>query len=141
MLTTKLATLIQLKVVYMKVSGRTSSLLQYSCKMAKIINIGQRQDTTHGTEATPTTCLPPSRKFWYSLTVSNPSSHERLFCLVFFCSAPTQTVLMCTVGTTESKGHLNLKRLTAKWHIKTTFLRPAYSLQAEDFIHQDLTPI
>ena len=55
LLATKLAILIQLKVVYMKVSGRTSSLLQYSYKMPKIINIGQRWDITHATEATPTT--------------------------------------------------------------------------------------
>ena len=66
---TKLAILIQLKVVHMNVSGRTSSFLQYSCKMPKIINIGQRRDTTHTTEATPTTSLPSSRKFWYSLMV------------------------------------------------------------------------
>ena len=81
LLATKLGTLIQLKVVYMKVSGRTSSLLQYSCKMPKIINIGQRLDVTHATEATPTSS-PSSRKFWHSLTVSNPSSHVRLFCFL-----------------------------------------------------------
>ena len=123
----------------MKVSGRTSSFLQYSCKMPKIINIGQRRDTTHATEPTPTTSLPSSRKFWYSLMVSNPSSHDQLFCLAFFCSASTQTVLMRTIGTTEYKGHLNLKRSTVKQHIKTTLLRPTYSLQAGEFIHQDLT--
>ena len=33
---TKLAMQIQLKVVYMEVSGRTSSLLQYSCMMPKM---------------------------------------------------------------------------------------------------------
>ena len=33
------------------------------------------------------------------LMVSNPSSRVQLFCLAFFCSASTQTVLMCTVGT------------------------------------------
>ena len=60
------------------------------------------------------------------LTVSNPSSHDRLFCLPFFCSASTQTVLMCTVGTTEYKGHLNLKRSTTKRHIKTTLQRSTY---------------
>ena len=89
LLTTKLATLIQLKVVYMKVSRRTSSLLQYSCKMPKIINIEQQCDTTHATEATPTTILPSSRKFWYSLMVSSHSSHDRLFSLVFCYSAST----------------------------------------------------
>ena len=86
---------------------------------AKNHNSGQRRDTTHTTEPTPTTSLPPSRKFWYSLTVSNPSSHDRLFCLAFFCSASTQIVLMRTVGTTEYKGHLNLKHSTTKRHIKT----------------------
>ena len=35
---------------------------------------------------------------------SNPSSHDRLFCLAF--STLTQTVLTCTVGSTEYKGHL-----------------------------------
>ena len=127
LLATKLATLIHLNVVYLKVSGRTCSLLQYSCKMPKSMNSGQRRDTTHATEATPTTSLPSSRKFWYSPTVSNPSSHDRLFCLAFFCSASTQTVLVRTVGTTEYKGHLNLKRSTAKRHIKTTLLRPTYN--------------
>ena len=138
---TKLAIQIQLKVLYVEVPGRTSSLLQYSCKMPKSMNSGQRRDTTHATEATPTTSLPSSRKFWYSPTVSNPASHDRLFCLAFFCSASTQTVLMRTIGTTEYKGHLNLKRSTAKRHIKTTLLRPTYSLQAGEFIHQDLTTI
>ena len=138
LLATKLAIL---KVVYMKVSGRISNLLQYSCKMPKIINIGHRRDTTHTTEATPTTSLLSSRNFWHSLTVSNASSHDRLFCLVFFCSASTQTVLMRTVGTTEHKGHLNFKRSTAKRHMKTTLLRPTYSLLAGEFIHQDLTTI
>ena len=38
-------------------------------------------------------------------------------------SASTQTVLMCTVGTTEYKGHLNLKCSTTKRHIKTTLQR------------------
>ena len=90
---------------------------------------------------TPTISLPSSRKFWYSLTVSNPSGHDQLFCLAFFCSASTQTVLMRTIGTTEYKGHLNLKRSTAKRHIKTTLLCPTYSLQAREFIHQDLTTI
>ena len=54
--------LIQLKILYMEVSGRTSSLIQYSCMMPKIINIGWRRDTTHATEATPTTSLPPLQK-------------------------------------------------------------------------------
>ena len=80
--------------------------------LPKIINIGQQRDTTNATEATPTTSLPSSRKFWYSLTVSNPSSHDRLFRLAFFCSASTQTVLMRMIGTTEYKRHLNLKRST-----------------------------
>ena len=128
-------------VVCMKVSGRTGSLLQYSWKMPKIINIGQRRDTTHTTEATPTTSLPSSRKFLYFLTVSNPSSHYRLFCLVFFCSASTQTVLMRTVGTTEYKDHLNLKRSTTNGNIKTTLLCPTDTLQAGEFFHQDLTTI
>ena len=81
------------------------------------------------------------QKVWHSLTVSNPSSHVRLFCWAFFCSASTQTVLMHMVGTTEYKGHLNLKCSTTKRHIKTTLLRPMYSLQAGEFIHQDVTMI
>ena len=77
LLTTKLAILIQLKVVYMKVSGRTSSLLQK-----------QHQQQAY---------LLPER-FLYSLMVSNLLSHARLFYLEFFCSTLTQTVLMCTVA-------------------------------------------
>ena len=38
----KLAIQVQLKVLYMEVSGRTSSLLQYFYMMPKTINIGQR---------------------------------------------------------------------------------------------------
>ena len=62
-------------------------------------------------------------------------SHFRLLCLVFFCSALTQTVLICTVGSTECKDHLQLKHSTAEWHIKTTLLCPTYSLQAAELIH------
>ena len=68
-----------------EVTGRTSSLLKYSCKMPNIVNIGQRWDTMHATETPQTTSLPSSRKFWYSLMVSNPSSHDRLFCFACFC--------------------------------------------------------
>ena len=108
-------------------------------------NIGQRRDTTHATEAPQTTSLPSSRKFWCSLIASNPSSHVQLFCLAFFCSALTQTVLMRMIGITEYKGHSNssdlskLKRSTAKWHIKTTLLHPTYSLQAAELINRDMT--
>ena len=70
--------------------------------------------------------------------VSNPSSHVRLFCLVFFCSALTQTVLTCMVGSREYKGHLQLKRSTAEQHIKTMLLCPTYSLQAVQLIHRDV---
>ena len=52
----------------------------------------------HATQATPTTCLPSSKKFWYSMLVSNPLSHVQLFSLAFFCSALTQTVLMRIIG-------------------------------------------
>ena len=95
LLATKLATLIQLKVVCMKVSGKTSSLLQYSCKIPKIINIGQQLDIAHATEATPTSS-PSSRKFWHSLTESNPSSHLRL---LLFC------VLLLRLDTNSSYAH------------------------------------
>ena len=33
---------VQLKALYVEVSGRTSSLLRYSCMIPKIINIGQQ---------------------------------------------------------------------------------------------------
>ena len=68
LLATKLAIQIQLKVLYTEVSGRTSSLLQYSCMMPQIINIGYRWDATHATEA-PITSLISSRNFgilWWS---------------------------------------------------------------------------
>ena len=52
----------------------------------------------------------------------------------FFGSASTQTLLMHMVSTTGYNGHLNKKRSIAKWHIKTTLLRPMYSLQAGEFI-------
>ena len=85
-------------------------------------------DTTHATEAPQTTSLPSSRKFWHSLIVSNLSSHVRLFWLVFFCSASTQTVLTRTVDITEYKGHLKLKRSNDERLMKTTLPRPTYSL-------------
>ena len=66
--------------------------------MPKTINIGQRWDTTHATEAPSTINFPSSRKFWCSLMVSSPLSHVRLFSLAFFCSASTQIFLTHTVG-------------------------------------------
>ena len=39
--TSKLAIQVELKVLYLEVSGRTSNLLQYSYMMPKTINIGQ----------------------------------------------------------------------------------------------------
>ena len=135
----KLAIQAQLKVLYLEVSGKTSSFQQYSYMMPKTINIGQRWDTTHATEAPPTKDLSSSRKFWCSLMVSSPLSHVRLFSLAFFCSASTQTVLTHTVGITEYKGHLQLKRSTAEQHIKTTLLCPTYSLKAAKLIHADMT--
>ena len=44
----------------------------------------------HAIEVPPTASLPSSR--------SNPSSHVRLFCLLFFCSTLTHTALMHTVS-------------------------------------------
>ena len=75
------------------------------------------------------------------LMVSNPSSHLQLFCLAFFCSASTQTVLTRTVSSTEYKGHLQLKRSTTERHIKTTLLCPTYSLQAAELIRGNMTTI
>ena len=111
----------------MKVSGRTSSVLQYSCRMPKIMNIGQGRNTTHATEATPTSLY--SR---YSLIVSDLSTHVQSFCLAFFCSASTQTVLTRTVGITEYKGQLRLKRSNATRLIKTTLPRPTQAYRPQN---------
>ena len=92
----------QLKALYVGVSGRTSSLLRYSCMMPKTINIGQWWDTTHATEDPPLIDLPSSRKFWRSPMVSNPVSHVR-FSLTIFCSALTQIVLTRTVSSKSTK--------------------------------------
>ena len=73
------------------------------------------------------------------LWLRNPLSHVRLFCWVFFCSALTQTVLTRTVSSTEYKGHLQLKRSTAEWHINTALLCPRYSLQATELIYGGMT--
>ena len=92
----------------------------------------------HATEAPPTASLPPSTKFWCSLMVSNLSSK---ICMVFFCPALTQIVLMCKVSSTGYKGHLQLKHSTAEQHIKTNLLFPVYSLQATELIYGDITTI
>ena len=95
----------------LQVSGRTSSLQQYSYMMPKTINIGQRWDTTHATEAPPTIDSPSSRKFLCSPMVSSPLSHVRLFSLAFFCSASTQTVLTHTVASNRVQRSLAVEAL------------------------------
>ena len=59
LLTTKLATPIQLKVVYMEVSGRTSSLLQYSSKVP-ILDSGETLHTLQKQHQQQTYLLPES---------------------------------------------------------------------------------
>ena len=138
----KLAIQVQLKVLYLEVSGRTSSLQQYSYMMPKTINIGQRWDTTHATEAPPTIDLSSCRKFWCSPMVSSPLSHVRLFSLVFFCSPSTQTVRTHTVGSNRVQRSLAVERhSTTEWRIKNTLLCPTYSLKAKKLIHGDMTTI
>lgn len=92
-----------------------------------------RQDTTHTTEAQLTRSLPSFRKFWYSLMVGNSLSHFQLFCLMFFCSSSTQTVLTRTrtVGSTEYKDHLQLKHSTVEKHINTTLPCHSHNIDAE----------
>ena len=123
----KLAIQVQLKVLYLEVSGRTSSLLQYSYMMPKTINIGQWWDTTHATEAPPTIDLSSSRKFWCSPMVSSPLSHVRLFSLAFFCSASTQTVLTHTVGSNRVQRSLAVEALnhwtTYKDHASVSYVQ------------------
>ena len=80
----------------------------------KTVNIGQRWDTMHATEAPPTINLPSSRKFWCSPMVSSPVSHVWLFSLAFFCSASTQTVLTCTVGSNRVQRSLAVEALN-RW--------------------------
>ena len=141
--TSKLAIQVQLKVLYVEVSWRSSSLLQYSYMMPKTIIIGQRWDNTHATEAPPTINFSSSRKFWCSPMVSSPLSHVRLFSLTFFCSALTQIVLTHRSAVAEYKGHLQLERSTTERHtcIKTTLLCPTYSLKAAKLIHGYMTMI
>ena len=123
----KLAIQVQLKVLYVEVSGRTSSLLQYSYMMPKTINIGQWWDTTHATEAPPTINFPSSRKFWCSPMVSSPLSHVRLFSLAFFCSASTQTVLTHMVSSNRVQRSLAVEALdhwtTCKDHASMSYVQ------------------
>ena len=123
----KLAIQVQLKIPYLEVSGRTSSLQQYSYLMPKTINIGQRSDTTHATEAPPTIDLSSSRMFWCSLMVSSPLSHVRLFSLAFFCSASTQAVLTHTVGSNRVQRSLAVEvlnhRTTYKDHASVSYVQ------------------
>ena len=123
----KLAIQVQLKVLCLEVSGRTSSLQQYSYMMPKTINIGQRWDIMDATEAPPTIDLSSSRKFWCSLMVSSPLSHVRLFSLAFFCSALTQTVLMHTVGSNRIQSSLAVEALnhwtTYKDHTSVSYVQ------------------
>ena len=134
----KIAIKVQLKALYVEVSGRTSSLLRYSCMMPKTINIGQQWDTMHATEAPPTIDLPSSRKFWCSLMVSNPVSHVRLFSLVFFCSASTQTVLTRTVGSNRIQKSLAVEVLN---HWTAYKDHASVSLKAAKLIYRDMTTI
>ena len=82
----KISIQVQLEVLYMEVSGRTSSLLWYSCMMPKTTNIEQWWDTTHATEAPPTIDLPSSRSFgvhWWQAIYWAMSN-----CLVWCSSVP-----------------------------------------------------
>ena len=133
----KLAIQVELKVLYLEVSGRTSNLLQYSYMMPKTINIGQRWNTTHATEAPPTINFPSSWKFWCSPMVSSPFSHVWLFSLALFCSASAFSRTWSAA--TEYKGHLQFKHSITERHIKTTLLYPTYSLKAAKLIHGDIT--
>ena len=137
----KLAIPVQLKVLHVEVSGRTSNLLQYSYMMPKTINFGQRWDTTHTTEAPTTIKFPSSRKFWYSPMVSNPLSHVQLFSLAFFCSASTQTVLMHTVGSNRVQRSLAVEVLNHWTTYKDHAFVSTYSLKAAKLIHGDMTTI
>ena len=123
----KLAKQVQLTVLYVEVSGRTTSLLQHSYMMPKTINIGQQWDTTHATEAPPTIDLSSSRKFWCSPMVSSPLSHVRLFSLAFFCSASTQTVLIYMVGSNRVQRSLAVEALnhwmTYKDHASVSYVQ------------------
>jgi len=122
----KLAIQVQLKVLYVEVSGRTNSLLQYSYMMPKTINLRQRWDTTHTTEAPPIINL-PSRKFWCSPMVRSPLSHVRLFSLAFFCSASTQTVLTHMVGSNRVQRSLAVEEfnhgMTYKDHASVSYVQ------------------
>ena len=74
---------IQLKVLYMQVSERASTLLQYSYMMSKTWMVLRHYAHYRSTTLQKLTFIlkvSQSFKFW-------------LFCLAFFCSTLTQTVL------------------------------------------------
>ena len=120
------------KVVYMKVSGRTSSILA----KCQILDSGKTLHTLQEQHQQQAYLLPES------FTILDSKQSFKLCPIVaFFCSTSTQTVLTHMVGITEYKGQLNLKLSTAKRHIKTTLLHPTYSLLTAEFIHQDVITI
>ena len=94
--------------------------------------LAMRQYTCYGSTT--------NNKFTFFLVLlSNPLSHMQLFCLVFLCSALTQTVTTHAHGHQQRyKGHLQLKCSTTEQYIKTMLLCPMYSSQAEELIHRDM---
>ena len=77
---------------------------------------------------------PPTSKFWYSPTLWAMSD-----CFVWHSSLPPWYKQFSCIqsAVTKYKGHLQLKRSTTKWHIKTTLLCPTcmYDLQTAELFH------
>ena len=133
LLATKVAVQIQLKALYMEVSGRTSSLLQYSCMTSKLLLVVRHYTCYRST----TNNKLSSRKFWYSLMVSNPLISVSVFWQSSVTLWHTQLSYAWS-ALTQYKGHLQLKRSTAERHINITLLCPMYNLQAVELIHRSM---
>ena len=108
LLATKLAIQIQLKVVYMKVSGRASTLLQYSCMMLKTWMMLRHYACYRSTTLQKLTfILKVSQSFKPCLIV--------LFGVLLFHLVANSSHVH-TGGSREYKGHLQLKHSTAERH-------------------------
>ena len=116
----KLAIQVQLKVLYVEVSGRTSNLLQYSYMTPKTGHYGRYRSTTNNTLL-----------FFQKVLVFSDSKqsieHVRLFSLAFFCSVSTQTVLTHTVGSNRVQRSLAVEALnhwtTYKDHASMSYVQ------------------
>ena len=110
------------KGIYMEVSGRTSCCKYWTA----VRHYACYRSTTNKLTS------------FQKVLASNPLSHVQSF-FAFFCSASTQTVLTCMVGSYRIQRSLAVEALNYWMAYKATLLCLTYNLQAAELIHKNMT--